>query len=96
MTIDTLIRLDRFGRVVAFAVKTVGKGKNITGAILNTVTTPFTPIINDMNSSLGNLNNIRVKRNTPEFHSLVLYPGSINYNTAKHQDISKSSMMPPE
>lgn len=75
MTIDTFTRFDHFGRMIAFAVETGRKGKDIPGTILNTVTASLAPVLNDTDSAFGNLNYVRVKRNTPEFHLSALYPG---------------------
>ena len=41
VAIHAIIRLKGFGWMVAFLVKTVGKGKDTPGAKFDTITTPF-------------------------------------------------------
>jgi hypothetical protein len=66
--IDTPFRLEDFGRVVSFIIVAFGKGQDITGAELDTVSATFAAFFDNVDRALGNLNCFGIKRNAPEFH----------------------------
>ena len=83
VAIDAVIRLKGFRRVVPFLVETGGKGQNAPGAEFDTVAAPFAAVIDDKNISSCNVDNIGIKRNTPEFHFSSLYRFLIRYRPGK-------------
>lgn len=72
MAVDTPFRLEDFGGVVAFFIEAGGKGQNIPGAELDTISAPFAAVFDDMYTSFGNLNGFRIQWNSPESHRLIL------------------------
>jgi hypothetical protein len=54
--------------MVPFGIGLLGHDKYSTGAELNTKTTAFAPLFNDMDNTMRNPNLILVQRLAPKFH----------------------------
>jgi hypothetical protein len=71
MAIQTVIGFDRWW-IISLAVKNRGKFKDLLGAILDAIATSFAAVIDNMDNTLGNVNVINIKWNSPEFHDPFL------------------------
>jgi hypothetical protein len=71
MAVDAPLIIGHLRRMIAFLVKSRGKGQYISGTKLNAVPAAFAPVFNDMNRTLDDFNCFGIKRNPPEIHDSI-------------------------
>jgi hypothetical protein len=68
MTVYTVFRLDDHRGMISLPVELFRQLQRLPRAELDTVTTSFTSVFQDVNDALSDVYGIRVKRKSPEFH----------------------------
>jgi len=87
MTVYTVFRLDDHRGVISLPVEFFRQFQSLPRAELDTVTTSFTSVFQDVNYALSDLYGIRVKWKPPEFHCLfpLSFEGSFYFDEKNDQ-----------
>jgi hypothetical protein len=72
MTVDTLVGLGHYRRVVAFAVEFIGELEDVLGAEFDAVPASFAPVVDDADHPPDNLYLLRIQRYSPKSHIVYL------------------------
>jgi hypothetical protein len=82
VAIDAAIGVQDLGRVVALFVEPLGKGQDVAGAKFNAIAASLASLFQYVNDTPGNIDNLRIQRQAPEFHgSLSFYKDMFTVRT---------------